>query len=187
MLFCCLSAATMAQEHMTFKNIPIEGNINDFVEKMEAQNFSVEEKLDGVITMKGSFAGFDDCRIYLIFSKKSQTVWKVTVSLPEQVSWTSTKSRYEDYKEKYTQKYGRPTKSYEFFLSPYERGDGYELQAISLEKGYYSTYWKSNLGTIVVEIEATSNSKGWVRLLYEDAAGVEIMKAEKNAAIEDDI
>lgn len=107
--------------------------------------------------------------------------------MPSQVSWSSTRSRYEDFKETYTKKYGKPSDSYEFFIDPYERGDGYELQAIKLEKGYYTTYWELEAGTIVVEIDALSNSDGWVKLVYEDAAGCAIQEREKSQMISDEI
>ena len=176
-----------AQDHLTFKGIPIEGKESDFVSKLEKQGFEIITSTNSGTALKGPFVGFDDCTILVISSKQTKTVWKVVAHLPEQASWSSTRSRYEDFIEKYTNKYGAPTDNYEFFVSPYERGDGYELQAISLEKGFYSSYWTSELGTIVVEIEAKSNSRGYVSLGYEDAKGVAIMRAEKNAMIEDDI
>lgn len=186
-LFCCFGIALYAQEHLTFKNIPIKGAASNFVAKLESQGFVVAERRDGLVTMKGTYVGLNDCQILIATTKKTQTVWKVVAWLPEQVSWSSTRSRYEDFKEKFTEKYGSPTKSYEFFVSPYELGDGYELQAISLEKGYYNTYWESELGIIAVEIDALSNSRGWVKFVYEDATSAKVMSAEKNAVIEDDI
>lgn len=188
-IFAFLSTRSMsAQEHLTFKNIPIEGSVLAYVAKLEAVGFNLLSEDDGRIAiLQGSFAGFDECTVYVIGSKSSKTVWKVAVSLPHQVSWSSTRSRYEDFKESYTAKYGKPTDSFEFFTDPYERGDGYELQAIKLEKGYYTTYWTLSVGTIIVDIRASNNSDGWVRLEYEDAAGVEIMNREKNKIIEDDI
>ncbi len=183
-----LSVSLSAQEHLTFKNIPIEGSVSAYVAKLEAVGFYLLHENDGrSAILQGSFAGFDDCTVYVIGSKSSKTVWKVVVGLPHQLSWSSTRSRYEDFKESYTAKYGKPADSFEFFIDPYEKGDGYELQAIKLEKGYYTTFWELSAGTIFVGISASNNSDGWVRLVYEDAAGVEIMNREKNQIIEDDI
>lgn len=137
--------------------------------------------------MTGPFAGFSDCQILIVCSPKTQTVWKVTAYLPDQTSWSSVESRYKDFKKRYTDKYGTPDDSYEFFTDSYYDGDGYELQAIKLEKGYYVTYWKTALGIIAVEVGASSNSKGWVELGYEDKAGTAIMDKERSAIVDDDI
>ena len=76
---------------------------------------------------------------------------------------------------------------YEFFLDPYKLGDGYELQAIKLEKGYYSTYWYLDLGIISIKIKALSNYTGWIMPTYEDAAGFSIKTKEKEQMISNDI
>lgn len=187
LLSVVLCASLNAQEHLSFKNIPIEGNISDFISKLKVQGFTLEESMSNGAILKGPFVGYDNCTVYVLCSKSSKTVWKVVASLPSQVSWSSTRSRYEDFKETYTKKYGKPSDSYEFFIDPYERGDGYELQAIKLEKGYYTTYWELEAGTIVVEIDALSNSDGWVKLVYEDAAGCAIQEREKSQMISDEI
>ena len=38
-LLFCFGTALYAQEHITFKNIPIEGNASSFVDKLKAQGF----------------------------------------------------------------------------------------------------------------------------------------------------
>ena len=89
-----------AQEHLTFKNIPIEGSVSAYVAKLEAVGFYLLHENDGrSAILQGSFAGFDDCTVYVIGSKSSKTVWKVVVGLPHQLSWSSTRSRYEDLKK----------------------------------------------------------------------------------------
>ena len=193
--FCCLIivltfvAYSFAQEeeHLTFKNIPISGSISSFISKMKEAGFTLVEQIDDGAIMKGSFVGYSDCSVFVFCSSSSKTVWKVVAQLPSQSSWSSVKSRYRDFKEKYTTKYGEPFKNFEFFTDSYYEGDGYELQAMKLEKGYYSTYWKTERGFIVVSIDASSNSNGWVRLAYEDKEGVEIKRNELSAIVDDDI
>lgn len=188
LLFSLLLGITLnAQDHLSFKNIPLGGKISEFVATLKAQGFEVVAEVDAGAALKGPFVGFDDCTVLVLATKKTHSVWKVVAQLPEQRSWSSTYSRYDDFKQKYIEKYGKPTKTYEFFTSPYEKGDGYELQAISLEKGYYNNYWVMPAGTIVVKIEANSNSRGYVSLGYEDALATEIKDKEDNAIIEDDI
>lgn len=192
-LFCLVMAITIGittfaqQEHMTFKNIPISGSLLSFIEKMKNAGFSMEYQADNGAVMKGSFAGFSDCEVIIACSQKSKTVWKVVVDLPSQSSWSAVQSRYNEYKEKYINKYGKPTDSFAFFSSPYYDGDGYELQAIKIDKGYFSTYWILGLGTIAVEIKASNSYEGNVRVGYEDKASTEIRDAELAAVVDDDI
>ena len=176
------------EEHLTFKNIPITGSLSSFISKMKASDFDLVEQIEnsGAI-MIGSFAGFSDCTILIGCSPKTKTVWKVVVELPDQTSWTSVKSRYSDFKEKFKKKYGAPEKSYEFFTTPYYEGDGYELQAIKLEKGYYYTFWETDLGLISVSVDASSSSKGRVEFNYEDNASRAIMRNERSSIVDDDI
>lgn len=181
-----ISVALNAQEHLTFKNIPIEGNMSNFITKMKAAGFKLNEMKDVGAIMTGPFVGYD-CTLAILCSRSSKTVWKVVAHLPSQVSWTSTRSQYDDFKERYTKKYGAPTQSFEFFLDPYERGDGYELQAIKLEKGHYVSYWDTPGGMIAVEIAASSNTDGWIKIVYEDAIGADVQSKEKDQMIDDEI
>ncbi|MCF0174619.1 MAG: hypothetical protein HUJ95_04680 [Bacteroidales bacterium] len=187
LVFLFLSISISAQEHLSFKNIPIDGNITDFVAKLKEQGFTVKENFKNSVILNGPFAGYDDCTIFVLFSTSSETVWKVSATLPHRSSWLSTLSMYQDFKEEYIKKYGVPSNSYEFFLDPYKLGDGYELQAIKLEKGYYSTYWYLDLGIISIKIKALSNYTGWIMLTYEDAAGFSIKTKEKEQMISNDI
>ncbi|MBR5035131.1 MAG: hypothetical protein IKX71_07465 [Bacteroidales bacterium] len=180
-------AAFAQQEHLTFKNIPISGPSSSFIEKMKQAGFEVVSELENGLVMEGTFVGLSDCKILVGITPKTKTVWKVIAQLPSKSSWYSVKNQYFEFKEKYTDKYGKPNDEFEFFSKPYYEGDGYELQAVKNDKGYYTTYWKSDLGIIVVSIAATSSSEGWVQLGYEDANGVEIRRQEESTIIDDDI
>ena len=90
---------------ITRKNIPIEGNITDFISKLKLQGFTLEESMSNGAILKGPFVGYDNCTVYVLCSKSSKTVWKVVASLPSQVSWSSTRSRYEDFKEIFEERF----------------------------------------------------------------------------------
>ena len=170
-----------AQEHMTFKDISMDCNLTTFVSKLEAKGYRTTLLEDDNAVLKGNFAGKDDCSIYVLCTAKSKLVWKVAVRFPEQVSWSSLKSEYKSFKELYTKKYGNP-KSYEFFSDPYYEGDGYELQALRLEKCTYASFFKTDIGGIILEIGNKN-----IIVHYEDAINVEIKNSEKEQAISNDI
>lgn len=169
-------------DHMSFKGVPINGKLNSFVSKLEAQGFSVEYKQDDAAVLSGEFAGKSDCTIMVISTKVSNIVWKVVVQFPEKTSWYSLKGEYNSFKESYTKKYGEPT-SYEFFSSPYYEGDGYELQALKSEKCMWASYFSTSQGTIILEL---TDGK-CTQVVYEDGINVKIFQKEKKQIVSEDI
>lgn len=125
-----------SQNHLSFKGIEINGTLTDFSQKLEASGYKkiyTNDAQDACV-LEGAFAGYDQCMIFVISTAQEHIVWKVAVQLPEQSSWYSLKSRYNEFRESLMEKYGAPSKKYEFFSSPYYEGDGYEMSALNNEK-----------------------------------------------------
>ena len=181
---CAILCAVVAQaqEHMTFKGVPMDCNLATYVAKLEAKGYKTVYTDETGSVLTGSFAGKDDCEIYVISTGVSKLVWTVVVYFPEETSWSSLKSEYNSFKQSYTGKYGVP-ESYEFFSSPYYEGDGYELQALGVEKCTFASYFTTTSGNITLRI----GKKGQVQVAYEDAINVEIWKAEKAQIVTNDI
>ena len=171
-----------AQEHMIFKDISMDCNLTTFVSKLVAKGYEKVLVKDDAVALTGNFAGKKDCTILVLSSANSHLVWKVSVLFPEHTSWSSLKSEYFLFKESYSKKYGKP-ESFEYFTDPYEEGDGYELQAVKLEKCIYASYFNTPLGYIVLDIHKDK----FVRVTYEDAINAEIRDKEKEQAVSDDI
>ncbi len=176
------SNSSLPPKHLSFRDIPIDGNITNFVNKLKNSGFSLIKLNGNSATMTGKFTG-KDCEIFVTASTKTNTVYKVSVYLPKETSWYSAKSTYQSYKEQYQQKYGVPTNSYEFFSTPYYEGDGYELQAVRLEKCTYFTYWELELGNIAVEISEFEQ----IKLSYEDKLNINIARKEKEENVQNEI
>ncbi len=169
-----------AQEHLAFKGIPIAGSNNSFVEKLKTKGFTFSKMEDNIGMLKGNFINLS-CDLYTVGSVNSNTMWKVYITFDDEISWTSLKSSYLKVKEQYQGKYGKG-KSYEFFSKPYYEGDGYELQAISKERCTYSTFWNTDEGNISVTISGKH-----VAISYEDKAGIEVNRQEKQQVVNNDI
>lgn len=183
-----LSFAMRAQEHMTFMGIPIDGKISAFVQKLEDKGFTyIRTREDGVACLTGSFAGKRDCRILVVSSIRSLTVWKVVVSFPSKSSWGSVKDEYQTVKSLYSRKYGEPEDVFEFFITPYYEGDGYEIGAISIGKAHYESFFKTNDGYIHLAIDAGEYRSGYVTVEYEDGINVKIKRQEEESSISEDI
>ena len=177
-----LTLAVQAQEHMAFKGVSMGCNITTFVSQLKAKGFTVNYEAENGVILEGDFAGTSNCKVCVLPTKQSKMVWKVAVKFPEQSSWYSIKSEYRTFKDSYTEKYGKP-ESYEFFSSPYEEGDGYEMTAISVEKCHYISFFTTEMGPIALEIHKDK----CVQVSYEDSINSAINSKEKEASVEEDI
>lgn len=99
--------------------------------------------------MKGFFEK-EFCEIGIRASEKGDNVFQVSVIFPKSSSWSSLKSKYYEYKNALSAKYGKPI-SEETFFSPYSEGDGREITAICEEKcTYASAYILDNGGQHII-------------------------------------
>ncbi|NDV47517.1 hypothetical protein D0T49_10710 [Paludibacter sp. 221] len=171
----------ICQDHMTFKNIPINGSVSEFCKKLTDNGFVLDKKEKGYASLTGKFVN-QECEILVLGSAKSDLTWKVVAYLPEKTSWGNLKSQYFDLKAQFTAKYGEG-KAYEFFSDPYYEGDGYEIQALKKEKCTYVTFWKVDNGNISLEISKYSQ----VAISYEDKENYAIRENERESIINDDI
>lgn len=177
-----LAVTLQAQEHMTFKGVPMGSNISSFVSQLKSKGFTQVYANDNGVILNGDFAGKSDCQVVILHTKKDKLVWKVAVSFPQISSWYSLKSEYKSFRDSYTEKYGKP-KSYEYFKSPYEEGDGYEMTAVSVGKCTYVSYYNIPEGYISVEIKDDK----CVQVAYEDAITSEIDSKETESTVLEDI
>ncbi len=179
-LFVCLifAMSIYAQDqHLTFKNIPIDGPLRTFVSKLEQQGFRLDEYSDDrtAAFLTGNFTG-EEATIIVVTTPSTKKVCRVAVFFPKKKSWHSLKSDYFEYKKMYIQKYGKPKDEYEFFVKPYYEGDGYELQALRKENCYYSTFFYINDGIITVRLTNTCH----LSIVYEDKVNNSLFTAEKD-------
>ena len=171
--------------HLTFRQLPITGDINVFIKNLESLGYTIELPFNAQYSaaiLKGQFAGVNDCKIIVVATPQTRITCRVVVSLPEQQVWYKLKSDYNEYKDKLTKKYGKP-KSYEFFSEPYSEGDGYEMTALSVEKCNYSSYFEDKDGTIVVRL----NTDHTVGIVYEDKYNTNIGETERNSIANNDL
>lgn len=173
-----------SQQHMTFQGIPIAGTLDSMIISLKSKGFNLDkclEEYDAAI-MNGNFAG-KQAELYILRTHKSKQVWKIAVYFEENESWYSLKREYYEYKEAYKTKYGKPTDSFEYFVDPYYEGDGYELQALRLDKCTYLSVWELETGSIGVQL----NDSGRLTLGYEDKINRELKNKEEKRSIIDDI
>lgn len=164
-----------AGSSMLFMGIPMRGNINSFAQQLVNQKgcrIVSNNPESNSISMRGTYTG-KNCEIYVFGTPGTKQVWKVTVYLPEQNTWTSLKREYLNYKSEFDKKYTL-TSSYDFFADPYNEGDGREVEAIKDDKCHYSSFYDAAGGNIMVKVSKYMQ----VQISYEDSTNSNLYDRE---------
>ena len=156
-------------EHMTFKGVPIDGTLNEYVFKMKQSGFTLIGTEDGVAMLKGDFAAYKDCIIGVATLKGKDLVSKITVIFPNHETWATLESNYFNLKELLTEKYGEPSEVVEKFNTSYEPDyDNSKMHEVGMNNCKYYTTFELKNGSIQLSIGNDSFSSSFVMLSYYD-------------------
>lgn len=159
----------------SFNGVPISGDLPTAISRFKAKGFIVKKLYDNSVIMQGTLSN-NQVDLFIFTTPKSKQIFKIALYFPKKISWLSLKEEYDKYKDILTQKYGEPSNEYDFFSKPYYLGDGYELQAVRMEKCTYATYWMDKDGmNISVEISKYEQ----VNMVYENIKNVELKQKEQ--------
>ena len=163
------------QEHLKFKDIPINGKINSFAQKLV--NIGYQRQMAGeeneLIILKGEFVN-KQCAIVVNGTKKTKTAYLVTVLLPTETDWSGIKDDYFKLKKLFQQKYGMGM-SKEVFSEPYYEDSGLEMQALKLGKCTYYTIIFTKKSSIMITIMP----EGRIVIGYEDSTNAKLKEIEE--------
>ena len=173
LLACLLFAGTtFAQQHLSFKGVPIDGTLKAYTDAMVKAGFHYEGTQDGISLLTGDFAGYKNCIVGVSTLKNCDVVNRIAVLFPDRDTWSSLLGDYEHLKEMLTEKYGTPTDSKEKFTR-YVGDDENGLIMLAIKDGEYVWYttFTTELGEIELSlVEGTKYQTAKVRLLYSDKA-----------------
>lgn len=185
-----LSTATFAQDnnlfdegHLSFKGLPLSGSLDDYVSNLVSQGYVLKQSQSSGALLKGSFASESDCTIVVLTTKRTHQVYCVAVSFEKKTTWSSLKSQYRDYQSMLSAKYGEPSKKIERFYNPYYEGDGYELQALRLDKCSYTSFFDVSNGSVMLSM----SNDGSLVLYYSDKEGNELNDREERMSAMSDL
>lgn len=173
MLFAVINI--MAQEHLSFKGIPIEGSMTAFCQKLKAKGFTQMGSDNNVTMFTGDFTG-TQAAVGVSATADGKRVHAVVVMFNESSEWKTLVSTYDYYKGLYTRKYGEPSACQEHNPSRWERNIAlmYELEQGTVT---YTSAWNVSGGTIELSIENAGYSDGRINgvviIRYRDAQNVE--------------
>lgn len=162
-----LAASLSAQNsHLTFKGVPIDGSLNEFVNKMKEAGFMHTDTQNGVATLKGDFAGYKSCFIFVRTLKPRYLVSEIVVAFPFRSYWYEAESDYKNLKDMLTRKYGEPVKVKEEF-NRNNPSDDYKFHYLKRYEGFYYCVFEAENGRLSLEIEG-DGTRGRVNLWYTD-------------------
>ena len=173
LLTCLLFAgATFAQQHLSFKGVPLDGTLKAYTDAMVKAGFRYEGTQDGVALLSGDFAGYKNCIVGVSTLKNCDVVNHIAVLFPDRDTWSSLLGDYEHLKEMLTEKYGTPSDSQEKFTGYVgDNHNGLIMHALKAGEYVWYTTFTTELGDIELTImSGTEYDTGCVRLSYYDKA-----------------
>ena len=186
-LTAVISISTLAQassQHLTFKGVPIDGTLNQFVANMKAKGFTGAINKDGTAVLEGDFAGYKGCYVIVSTLKNKDLVRTIGVLFPECPNWNTLEGNYLKLKEMLTTKYGEPTEVVEEFQHPRSANDDRsKLHELKMDRCIYNSLWKTDKGNLVLKLVTGDYNSCHVLLGYYD----KINGLEVEAAAMDDL
>ncbi len=182
LVLASLGSLIAQEQHMEFRGIPIDGNGDQFVAKLEKLGYTKKTTSGASYILNGQFAG-SACEVYVICTPVSKKVCKVVLYAPKIDNWYTLKDNYTKMKDQFTKKYGAPSVKYESFIKPYYEGDGYETQALKKKKCLYVSLWEISTGSIAIELSEYCQLK----YTYEDGQNIKLLTQENSNNIQNEI
>ncbi len=171
LIFGAFAICGFAQEHLSFKGIPIGGSMSAFCQKLKAKGFTQIGRDNNITMFTGNFTG-RKASVGVAATDDGENVHSVIVLFDESREWNTLVSTYDYYKDLYTRKYGKPSACREYNPS---HNDSNTMLMFELSQGTvtYASEWNVTGGTIVMSIEKSGYSNGMVVIKYRDAQNVE--------------
>lgn len=161
----------MAQEHLSFKGIPIEGSMTEFCQKLKSKGFTSIGRENNITLFSGDFTG-RQATVGVTATDDGKNVFAVVVLFDPSGEWNTLVNTYDYYKDLYTRKYGKPTISKN---NPAHLDSNTALMA-EVHQGtvVYGSAWEVTGGDIQLSIEKSSGVyEGMVMIRYRDSQNVE--------------
>lgn len=162
----------MAQEHLSFKGIPIEGSMTEFCQKLKSKGFTSISRENNITLFSGDFTG-RQATVGVTATGDGKNVFAVVVLFDPSGEWNTLVNTYDYYKDLYTRKYGKPTISKE--NNPAHLDSNTALMA-EVHQGtvVYGSAWEVTGGDIQLSIEKSSGVyEGMVMIRYRDSQNIE--------------
>lgn len=165
--------------HLAFKGVPINGTLQEYVQKMKQKGFDYVGTEDGIAILTGDFAGYKGCTVGVSTLKQKDLVSKIIVLFPDKNTWSGLSNDYFNLKDMLTEKYGKPayvTEKFQGYSEP--RDDKSRIYELGMDRCKYITTFETPKGDIQLSIAHDGVLKYFVQLLYFDKTNSEIIRSE---------
>lgn len=160
---------TDSSKHLSFKGVPLDGTLEQYVSKMKKNGFSHLRTEDGVAILRGDFAGYKDCYVGVSTLKQKDLVHKIGVIFSDKDTWSTLSGNYFDLKQMLTEKYGAPSyveEKFDRYSEP--RDDASKIYEVQRDRCKYHSIWETDKGEIQLSIDHKDVSSCFVKLVYLD-------------------
>lgn len=174
-----LISFAQTSEHLTFKGVPIDGTLEEYVSKMKKSGFSHLGTEDGTALLNGDFAGYKNCYVGVSTLKQKDLVHKIAVIFPDKDTWSTLSGNYFDLKRMLTEKYGKPSdvvEKFDGYSQP--KDDNSKMYEVKFDRCKYYSIWETDKGEIQLSIEHNSVTSCFVKLGYFDKVNSDKIKAK---------
>lgn len=165
---------TISVNAQEFMGIAVGGTTQECINKFIAKGLRItvtEGAPKTVTSFVGKLNG-EEIELNIVSTPISKKVWKFSVYFPKRASWSLLKIEYGNLRSSLISKYGQPNQTFASFTDPYYEGDGYELQAVRLEKCTYATFWSD----IYIQISEYLQ----VNVVYQNNVNSELNSRERD-------
>lgn len=179
LLLTAMLTFAQSTEHLSFKGVPIDGTLSEYVTKMKQNGFLLLSTENEIAILSGDFAGYKDCKVGVSTLKQKDLVYKIVVLFPNKETWSTLSGNYFDLKQMLTEKYGEPSEVFEKF-DTYSQSmdDSYKMHQVGMDRCKYYSVFQTAKGAIELAIDHDSVISKYVTLVYSDKINSEIMKAK---------
>ena len=182
-LLCIVSVlfaiSAMAQsEHLSFKGVPIDGTLDQYVAKMKAAGFTYLGQQDGTALLQGDFAGFKGCTVGVSTLKSVNVVSTIGVIFPACNDWSSLEQNYDHLKSMLTEKYGQPSDVVERFQNGTPRDNNSRLHELYMDRCTWYTTFATPKGDIQLSLQKREYNSCFVLLKYYDKINTDTIRQQ---------
>lgn len=162
-----MAVSVMAEGHMKFKGVEMTGTPKSFVKQLVAKGFSYMGEVDGTDVLIGNFAGYKDCKVFVL--SKDNEVIRVNVAFQDYDNWSALYGNYTALKDLLTTKYGQPAIDKEEWQSRIEPSDdNSKMHELRMDRATFFSEFDTAEGVIQLQILKLNYSMCVVCISYFD-------------------
>jgi hypothetical protein len=171
-----VAVETASGQDILFADIPWNSNVSLVKDALVSKGYTfVKKDVDGDLIFEKQAFGYKSRFMALLSPENGLVKWSISIPTPDPKAFDA----YDVVVAQMQRKYGKPDFSLENYESPYEKGDGYEEQAVKLGKATIATVWK-NTGEDGVGVQISENLA--VIIFYESRFWIK--EADRRGAFE---